>query len=462
MKLQLVLLAAFVALAAAQSTGGQETTTTTTEEETSASTGAENAVNADAKPEVDEEANKRVMAAVETTDKAIAATTKKIGEEKTACENEVKGTEDWMAAIDEKKLAAMRARRIRDKKNLLEAIKERVTVMKDYLKKLKLARNKLVGVISRVNTIYGASYDEAIATQQSAARVMTLLGLSIGHKYNPGSEFSKIKLPREDAEESSTDEKSEANAVESNDHKGGAAQSDDHHKEEPKTEETTGDAIECPDCEKKDAEKGAEISLMELEAEVHQKMSRCKGEYCEAAYHFAFDLYKNAHLNAQADFKNFQADKKIIVNFRSVVSKLITRKEGRLANLTKQADALEDALKKAEGEAKGPLMQIIDDIKVHKETVIASCKVMAGRSREMIKELDALKSCAEGKECSASDSKSEIESKKIAPANSASPATKEETAAPTGSEQATGAAEENKGEGDNKSLGAVFDADAKN
>merc|ERR1712196_593276 len=100
--------------------------------------------------------------------------------------------------------------------------------MKDYLRKLQMARNKLHDVIGRVNSIYGASYDEAIATQKSAARIMTLLGLSIGHKYNP--EFSKIKLPREDADE-------------------------------------------CPDCQKKDAKEAAEVSLMELESEVHQQMA---------------------------------------------------------------------------------------------------------------------------------------------------------------------------------------------
>merc|ERR1712167_115125 len=33
-------------------------------------------------------------------------------------------------------------------------------------------------------------------------------------------------------------------------------------------------------------------TLMEIESSVHASMSRCKGDYCEAAYHYAFDLYK--------------------------------------------------------------------------------------------------------------------------------------------------------------------------
>jgi hypothetical protein len=446
MKIQFILFAALVAFAAAQEATGAEEP-------------AQPTINDDAKAGADEEADKRVMAAVTTTNTAIAATEKKVVEEKTACENEVKGTDAWLALIDEKKLAAMRARRIRDKKNLLEAIKERVTVMKDYLKKLQLARNKLVGVIGRVNTIYGASYDEAISTQKSAARIMTLLGLSIGHKYNPGSEFSKIKLPREDAEEANTDDKD----LDKDSQKAVAVE-----KSETKEEET-GDAIDCPDCQKKDVKEAADVSLMELEAQVHEQVARCKGEYCETAYHAAFDLYKGAHLNAQADFKNFQSDKKILVNFRTVVSKLITRKEGRLANLTKQADALEEALAKAEGEGKGPLMKIIDEIEVHKANIIAACKVMGGRSKEMIAELEALKSCAEGKACGASDSKSELDSKKVAPATTSDKAGETEAAvkAATGAEEekksaATGAEESaaSGAEEQKSAVNAVFDADA--
>lgn len=435
MKLQFIFLTALVAFAAAQ-------------ESSTGATGAEEpAINADAKAGINEEADKRVMAAVDTTNKAIASTEKKIDEEKTACRNEVKDTDKWLSMIDENKLKAMRERRIRDKKNLLEAIKERVTVMKDYLRKLQLARNKLVGVISRVNTIYGASYDEAISTQKSAARIMTLLGLSIGHKYNPGSEFSKIKLPREDADD----------AVDSN-----VEVSDNHvAADKPKEEEKeAGDAIECPDCQKKDAKEAADVTLMELESQVHQQIARCQGEYCETAYHHAFDLYKGAHLNAQADFKNFQADKKILVFFRNVVGKLITRKEGRLANLTKQADALEEALAKAEGEGKGPLMKIIDEIEHHKANIISSCKVMAGRSKEMIAELEALKNCAEGKACSASDSKAELDSKKVAPVSKgASSEGKAESS--TSVESSTGAEVENgKVYTESKTMNSVFDESA--
>ena len=105
---------------------------------------------------------------------------------------------------------------------------------------------------------------------------------------------------------------------------------------------------------------------MELESEVHAQMSRCKGEFCEAAYHHAFDIYKSAHNNAKHDFADFNTDKKIIVFFRTTVSKLIKRKEGRLANLTKQADELEKSLAEAEGSDKGPLMKIIDMIADHK------------------------------------------------------------------------------------------------
>merc|ERR1711871_251862 len=405
-----------------------------------------------AKSGINEEADKRVMAAVDTTNKAIASTEKKIDEEKTACRNEVRDTEKWLGLIDERTLKQMRERRIRDKKNLLEAIKERVTVMKDYLRKLQMARNKLHDVIGRVNSIYGASYDEAIATQKSAARIMTLLGLSIGHKYNP--EFSKIKLPREDADDSVDSNVEEKEETPSETHKA---------VEQPKEEEEkdSEDTVECPDCQKKDAKEAAEVSLMELESEVHQQMARCRGEYCETAYTHAFDLYKGAHLNAQADFKNFQADKKILVFFRSVVGKLITRKEGRLANLTKQADALEEALAKAEGEGKGPLMKIIDEIEHHKANIISSCKVMAGRSKEMIAELEALKNCAEGKACSASDSKAELDSKKVAPVSKGA-SSEEKVQSVTSVESSTGAeVETGKVYTESKTMNSVFDESAR-
>ena len=79
-----------------------------------------------------------------------------------------------MDSIDEKKLAAMRARRIRDKKNLLSAVKERITVMTDYLAKLKIARGKLAGIINHVNTIYGNAYDEAISAQKESANIVNI------------------------------------------------------------------------------------------------------------------------------------------------------------------------------------------------------------------------------------------------------------------------------------------------
>ena len=151
--------------------------------------------------EQDPMVGEHVERAIKTTTDAIAATKKAIADEKKACTEEISESQKWMDSIDEKKLAAMRARRIRDKKNLLEAVKERITVMTDYLGKLKLARGKLSKVITHVNTIYGNAYDEAINAQKESAKIMMLLGLSIGHTYNPGSEFSKIKLPREDPED---------------------------------------------------------------------------------------------------------------------------------------------------------------------------------------------------------------------------------------------------------------------
>lgn len=365
MKLQLLIVAAVVACAYAQ----------------------------EATPEVDSVADEHVDRAIKTASDAIANTNKAIGEEKKACDDEIKSSQTWMDSIDEKKLAAMRARRIRDKKNLLSAVKERITVMTDYLGKLKIARGKLSGIIKHVNTIYGNAYDEAISAQKESANIMMLLGLSIGHTYNPGSEFSKIKLPREDKEDEGKDEAAEAKEIEKADQ--GAAKK------------------KCvKDCEEEAAEpepetETKEASLMELESSVHAQMSRCKGEFCEAAYHYAFDVYKSAHNNAKHDFEDFNADKKIIVFFRTTVSKLIARKEGRLANLTKQADELEKSLKEAEGSDKGPLMKIIDMIADHKERITSSCAVMKGRSLEMIAELEALKNCAEGKSCGASDPKSQ-------------------------------------------------------
>lgn len=344
-----------------------------------------------AEPDVDAMVDEHVDRAIKTTGDAITATKKAIDDEKKACDDEIKASQAWMDSIDENKLKAMRARRIRDKKNLLEAVKERITVMTDYLGKLKIARGKLVNIIKHVNHIYGTAYDEAVSAQKESAKIMMLLGLSIGHTYNPGSEFSKIKLPREDKEDSNgKDSEEEAKELEAKD---GAGNS------------------ECKDCPKEEVTEATTEentqSLMELESSVHAKMSRCKGEFCEAAYHYAFDVYKSAHNNAKHDFDDFKKDKEIIVFFRTTVSKLIARKEGRLANLTKQADELEKSLKEAEGSDKGPLMKIIDMIAEHKERVTSSCAVMKGRSLEMIGELEALKNCAEGKECGASDPKTQ-------------------------------------------------------
>merc|ERR1711981_1288229 len=423
MKLQLLIVAALVACAYAQETH-----------------------------DVDAMVDEHVDRAIKTASDAIATTQKAIGDEKKACDDEIKASQAWMDSIDENKLKAMRARRFRDKKNLLAAVKERITVMTDYLGKLKQAREKLVNIIKHVNHIYGSAYDEAISAQKESAKIMMLLGLSIGHTYNPGSEFSKIKLPREDKEDEGADESADAAKLDAADKKG-------------------SDGKPCENCETEttETEHEPETTLMEIESSVHASMSRCKGEFCEAAYHYAFDLYKIAHNNAKHDFDDFSADKKIIAFFRTTVSKLIKRKEGRLVNLTKQADELEKSLKEAEGSDKGPLMKIIDMIADHKKRVTDSCAVMKGRSEEMIAELTSLKNCAEGKECGASDPKSQEASSDKSASEAADKLAKEgEDGAK--SESATGAATGSASGGASTKTGAtgaqntaeaVFDESAK-
>lgn len=419
MKLQIIILAALVAFAVAQEP-----------ESTGATGGVDTA-----------DAERKVGMAEETVDKAMEATKKAVEDEKVACAAEIKGTETWISAIDEKKLKKMYERRMADKKALMGAVKDRIVVMQEYLGKLKLARNNLAGVITRVNGVFRVAYEEAVNAQKESANIMALLGLSIGHTYNPGTEFAKIKLPREDAEEAATQD------VEPND--GDASGSGSGSDEE--------EAVDCQDCEKKDAKAP---SLMELEAQVHTKMARCKGEYCETAYHHAFDLYKTAHVNAEDDFKSFNEDKKIIAFFKLTVSTLITRKIGRLKNLTKQQADLEAALAAAEGESRGPLAKILDEILVHKKRITDSCAVMGDRSAKMLQQLAALKSCVEGKECSASDSaEKKVEEK--AKANEEAPAAASpEPAAPA---SATGGEEAAK-EPEPTATGAmegVFDSDAK-
>jgi len=429
MKLQLLIVAALVACAYAQETH-----------------------------DVDAMVDEHVDRAIKTASDAIATTQKAIGDEKKACDDEIKASQAWMDSIDENKLKAMRARRIRDKKNLLQAVKERITVMSDYLAKLKLARGKLVSVIKHVNHIYGTAYDEAISAQKESAKIMMLLGLSIGHTYNPGSEFSKIKLPREDKEDEGADESADAAKLDAADKKG-------------------SDGKPCENCETEttetETEHQPETTLMEIESSVHASMSRCKGEFCEAAYHYAFDLYKIAHNNAKHDFDDFSADKKIIAFFRTTVSKLIKRKEGRLLNLTKQADELEKSLKEAEGSDKGPLMKIIDMIADHKKRVTDSCAVMKGRSEEMIAELTSLRNCAEGKECGASDPKSQEASSDKSASEAADKLAKEgedgakaesATGAATGSASggaSTGASTKTGATGAQNNAEAVFDESAK-
>ena len=284
MKLQLLIVAALVACAYAQETH-----------------------------DVDAMVDEHVDRAIKTASDAIATTQKAIGDEKKACDDEIKSSQAWMDSIDENKLKAMRARRIRDKKNLLAAVKERITVMSDYLAKLKLARGKLVSVIKHVNHIYGTAYDEAISAQKESAKIMMLLGLSIGHTYNPGSEFSKIKLPREDKEDEGADDAADAAKLDAADKKGSDGKT------------------ECENCNTEttetEPEKEPETTLMEIESSVHASMSRCKGEFCEAAYHYAFDLYKIAHNNAKHDFDDFSADKKSLLSSALLFPNLLNVKK---------------------------------------------------------------------------------------------------------------------------------------
>ena len=106
-------------------------------------------------------------------------------------------------------------------------------------------------------------------------------------------------------------------------------------------------------------------------------------------------------------------------------------------------------------------MKIVDEIEVHKANIISSCKVMAGRSKEMIAELEALKSCAEGKACGASDSKAERDSEKAAKAtkvesDATGSSVSEESATSANVESsATGAADESPESP--KTMNSVFD-----
>merc|ERR1712100_405161 len=141
--------------------------------------------------------------------------------------------------------------------------------------------------------------------------------------------------------------------------------------------------------------------------------------------------------------------------------------EGRLLNLTKQADELEKSLKEAEGSDKGPLMKIIDMIADHKKRVTESCAVMKGRSEEMIAELTSLKNCAEGKECGASDPKSQEASSDKSASEAADKLTKEgedgaKSEAATGSESgsASGSASGGASTSVAKTAEAVFDQSA--
>lgn len=396
------------------------------------------------------DAEKKVGAAEETIEKAVENTRKRMDEEKTACAEEIKGTQEWMDAIDEAKLKKMFERRMNDKKKLLGAVKDRIKVMEEYLAKLKLARGKLAGVITRVNRVFSGAYDEAVHAQKEATNIMALLGLSIGHTYNPGTEFAMIKLPKEDDEDASVPDTEPAD---------GASSKHEHSEEEEE------EAVPCEDCDKNDAKLP---SLMEVESKVHAKMARCKGKYCETAYHYAFDLYKSAHTNAQDDYKAFDEDKKIIANFRLVLNTLINRKIARLKNLTKQQADLEAALEAAEGESRGPLAKVLDDIMTHKKRIIDSCAVMGDRSKKMIAQFAALKSCVEGQECSASDTAEEKASEKAKTVEAAPK--EEEPSAATASEEpsaataSTGATGDASGDASNANtkggMENVFDSDA--
>jgi hypothetical protein len=384
------------------------------------------------------DAEKKVGAAEETIENAVENTRKRMDEEKTACAEEIKGTQEWMDAVDEAKLKKMFERRMNDKKKLLGAVKDRIKVMEEYLAKLKLARGKLAGVITRVNRVFSGAYDEAVHAQKEATNIMALLGLSIGHTYNPGTEFAMIKLPKEDDEDASVPDTEPAD---------GASSKHEHSEEE---------AVDCEDCEKNDAKLP---SLMEVESKVHAKMARCKGKYCETAYHYAFDLYKSAHTNAQDDYKAFDEDKKIIANFRLVLNTLINRKIARLKNLTKQQADLEATLEAAEGESRGPLAKVLDDIMTHKKRIIDSCAVMGDRSKKMIAQFAALKSCVKGEECSASDTADEKASEKAKTVEAAPK--EEESNAATASTGATGDAAGDASIANTKGgLENVFDSDA--
>merc|ERR1711988_902927 len=87
----------------------------------------------------------------------------------------------------------------------------------------------------------------------------------------------------------------------------------------------------CVNCETETAETETEhepeTALMEIESSVHASMSRCKGEFCEAAYHYAFDLYKIAHNNAKHDFDDFSAEKKSLLSSALLFPNLLNVKK---------------------------------------------------------------------------------------------------------------------------------------
>jgi len=339
--------------------------------------------------------------AISLINKAITETSSASAKEAKLCKEEQDATILWDQTVNTPESRAEakgnRDARAAAKKELAAALANRLKVLQDFLQKLYASRQRLGGHIHRVNDIFQTVYGANTQTQVNAAETIKLLGISVSQPYSPM--FAPIKLPKQDEEEAAaagesavvttsedgatgaqdTESASEVEAASDEQKDAVLADSSQVSADAPADEKDT-QLSTATDLASKD-EFAPESMLMELESRMNQKVKGCVGKDCNRAYTAAFELYKKTYVVNKANVEHFENERKALGGFRDGLKALIKKKEDKMALLAAQLKELEASLANP-----GPtLEQLFDMIKKHYDTNKASCSLMAGRSKMMLK-----------------------------------------------------------------------------
>jgi len=131
------------------------------------------------------------------------------------------------------------------------------------------------------------------------------------------------------------------------------------------------------------------VSLMEMEAQVHQKVSQCVGEECDPAMQAAWVLHKLAFDIDCANYKVFDVEQRTpLAAYREGLKKLIKSREEKLKALDAQAESLRASL----ADPGQTLAELLPLINKHVQIQDVACKKMPLNTEKMLKELKAIQS----------------------------------------------------------------------